>query len=107
MPEVADNKSITLNCNEKTDNKIENIKREIHYLYEMHECKYFVHIYNDYQFQWEHGIDFMIQMELLTPITEYFRIHDVSEKELLKLGMHICKALICLEEKGMRRLLLR
>ena len=83
------------------DDRIQNIKREIQYLYEMSSCEYFVHICNDYQLQWSEGIDYMIQMELLTPATIYFNENGFSEKELLILGMDICKALIYMEEKGL------
>ena len=40
------------------DDRIQNIKREIQYLYEMSSCEYFVHICNDYQLQWSEGIDY-------------------------------------------------
>lgn len=83
------------------DDRIENIEREIQYLYEMSSCEYFVHICNDYQLQWSEGIDYMIQMELLTPATVYFKENGFSEKELLILGMDICKALIYMEAKGL------
>ena len=83
------------------DDRIQNIKREIQYLYEMSSCEYFVHICNDYQLQWSEGIDYMIQMELLTPATVYFNENGFSEKELLMLGMDICKALIYMEKKGL------
>ena len=43
----------------------------------------------------------MIQMELLTPATVYFNENGFSEKELLMLGMDICKALIYMEKKGL------
>lgn len=67
----------------------------------MNECEYFMHIYKDYRLQWSKGIDYMMQMELLTPATDYFSQNGYSEKELLVLGMDICRALIYMESKGL------
>ena len=60
-----------------------------------------MHIYKDYRLQWSKGIDYMMQMELLTPATDYFSQNGYSEKELLVLGMDICRALIYMESKGL------
>lgn len=87
-------------CINENEDRIRRIKNEIEYLYKISACKYFVHIYKNYEFYWDQGIDFMIQMELLTPVTDYFSQIKKTEKKLLLLGMDICKALIFLESKN-------
>ena len=39
------------------------------------------------------GYDIFIRMELLTPLESYCASHTMSQKEILKLGIDICKAL--------------
>lgn len=39
------------------------------------------------------GWDILIQMELLTPINEYFNKHIVTQKDVIKLGIDLCQAL--------------
>lgn len=52
----------------------------------------------------EIGWDILIRMELLTPMNEYFKNHDPSCKDVIKLGIDICKALeICQKYKIIHR----
>lgn len=39
------------------------------------------------------GWDILIQMELLTPINYYFKNHNSSQRDVIKLGIDMCKAL--------------
>ena len=39
------------------------------------------------------GWDILIQMELLTPLNQYIRDHVVTRQDVIRLGIHLCKAL--------------
>lgn len=45
------------------------------------------------QRQNEIGWDIFISMELLTPINKYFSMNEITEKDVLKLGLDICASL--------------
>lgn len=50
------------------------------------------------------GWDILIRMELLTPLVEYSTTHELSQSEVLKLGMDICSALeVCQAEDIIHR----
>lgn len=50
------------------------------------------------------GWDVLIRMELLTPLSEYIRTHEMGEEETIKLGIDICSALkICQRENIIHR----
>jgi len=52
----------------------------------------------------EIGWDIFIRMELLTPMNKYFRDHELSQRDIIKLGIDICKALeICQKYKIIHR----
>lgn len=52
----------------------------------------------------EIGWDIFIRMELLTPINKYFQSHAPTQKEIIKLGIDICKALeICKNQQIVHR----
>jgi len=48
----------------------------------------------------EIGWDIYIRMELLTPLTTYITEHQLTEKEVIKLGCDICTALEVCSKKG-------
>ena len=50
------------------------------------------------------GWDIIIRMELLTPLTTYISSKNFSKREIVKLGIHICKALeLCKRYKIIHR----
>lgn len=52
----------------------------------------------------EIGWDIFIRMELLTPMNKYFRDHELSQRDIIKLGIDICKALeVCQKYKIIHR----
>ena len=52
----------------------------------------------------EIGWDVFIRMELLTPMNKYFRDHELSQRNIIKLGIDICKALeVCQKYKIIHR----
>ncbi len=52
----------------------------------------------------EVGWDIFIRMELLTPLTKYLQQHRMSESEIIKLGVDICKALeLCASREVIHR----
>ena len=52
--------------------------------YEDHKC---------YKNEDEIGFDIMIRMELLTPLLDYLNNNSISEREVLKIGIDICRVL--------------
>ncbi len=46
------------------------------------------------------GWDILIRMELLTPLTEYYRKHNMTEYEVVKMGIDICRALALCHKAG-------
>ena len=46
------------------------------------------------------GYTIYIRMELLTSINQYFKNQEIQEKEVVKLGVDLCKALECCEKLG-------
>lgn len=46
------------------------------------------------------GADIYIRMELLTSLNEHLKNHSLSEKEVIKLGMDMCRALQLCEKKN-------
>ena len=52
----------------------------------------------------EIGWDIFIRMELLTPINKYFKEHGLNQRDVIKLGIDICKALeVCQKYKIIHR----
>lgn len=50
------------------------------------------------------GWDIFIRMELLTPLNEYIRTNQITKKDIIKLGIDICKALtLCQKHKIIHR----
>lgn len=63
--------------------------------YEDHKC---------YKNEDEIGFDIMIRMELLTPLLDYLNNNSISEREVLKIGIDICRALeVCNQKKIIHR----
>lgn len=63
--------------------------------YEDHKC---------YKHEDEIGFDIMIRMELLTPLLDYLNNNSISEREVLKIGIDICRALeVCNQKKIIHR----
>ncbi|MBQ7838658.1 MAG: serine/threonine protein kinase [Clostridia bacterium] len=59
--------------------------------------------YEDHQvIEHEDGIgwDILIRMELLTPVDEHFKIRGFDKRELIKLGIDMCKALEVCQNKN-------
>ena len=46
------------------------------------------------------GFDVFIRMELLTSFQDFIREAEITEKDIIKLGKDICKALVLCEERG-------
>lgn len=46
------------------------------------------------------GWDIYIKMELLTPLTDLIKKNDLPEAEIVKIGKHICQALILCESRN-------
>ena len=46
------------------------------------------------------GYDILIRMELLTPLTEHLIHHKMDQQEVIRLGIHMCRALEICEQKG-------
>ena len=84
------------------EKRLYNAEKEIELLRILNDCKYLVKMDKDYRFDRTdgNGVDLMMQMELLSPVVQYFETNGFSEKELLRLGIHICEALIYLESKS-------
>lgn len=50
------------------------------------------------------GWDILIRMELLTPLPQYCKMHTMTEKDVIRLGMDICRALeLCGKKKVIHR----
>lgn len=50
------------------------------------------------------GWDILIRMELLTPLPQYCKAHTMTEKDVIRLGMDICRALeLCGKKKVIHR----
>lgn len=88
--------------NQKFEDVVQSIRNEILLSEEVSECKYFVRTYEHYEYYWDskQGIDFMIRMELLTPVITYFSMMGFSEKKLLELAIDMCEGLVYLESRG-------
>ena len=59
--------------------------------------------YRDFQVQRCQGgskVEVMILMDLLSPLKELFWKEDISERAIIRLGIDICSALICLEKNS-------
>ena len=66
------------------------------------ECKNIIR-YRDYQIQRNKDnskVQLMMLMDLVKPLTDYFSSGIIREKEIIKLGIDICNALIHLENHG-------
>lgn len=92
----------TVSPEEAFRQKKERVKSEIQLLQRLNDCEYLINIHGDYQYEREDGeaVDLMIEMEFLTPITDYFLKNKFSEAELLKIAVDICEALEYLHKKG-------
>ena len=76
-------------------NLIKNISNEFRYLSRLKGNSYIVN-YEDHRIiedEEEMRWDVLIKTELLTPLVEYVEEHPLSENDVLKLGMDICRAL--------------
>ena len=65
-----------------------------------HECNNIIE-YRDYQYKRNDNdaiVGLMVLMDLLTPLNRYFSYGRIGEKTIIKLGIDICNALICLEK---------
>lgn len=60
--------------------------------------------YDVIEHEGEIGWDIFIRMELLTPMNKYFREHELTKSDVIKLGIDICKALeVCQKYKIIHR----
>lgn len=57
--------------------------------------------YSVVEYQDTMGWDILIRMELLTPLQEYVKQHELTEKEVIKIGQDLCKALSLCQKKGL------
>ena len=76
-------------------NLIRNIASEFQYLAKLKGNSYIVN-YEDHQIienEDELSWDVLIKTELLTPLVEYVVEHPLAEKDVLKLGIDMCRAL--------------
>ena len=46
------------------------------------------------------GLYILIRMELLTPLQDYLKTHEIDEKEVCRIGIDICKALLLCEKEN-------
>ena len=61
--------------------------------YNLNACYNIVKTYDCILYDTDDLSSVLIQMELLQPIKEYFKFNKLTEKEIIKLGIDICKAL--------------
>lgn len=75
--------------------QVASIMEEIFFMYSLCHCENIVKIYKHFIFERSdnRGVDALILMELLTPITTHFSTIELLEHEVLKMGIHICAAL--------------
>ena len=57
--------------------------------------------YSVVEYQDTMGWDILIRMELLIPLQEYVKGHTLTEKEVVKIGQDLCKALSLCQKKGL------
>ncbi len=72
-----------------------NIVREYSLMAQMSGNPHIVGYRDHVTFRHENGIgwDILIRMELLTPISDYFETKELTVRDIIKLGIHICRAL--------------
>ena len=91
---------------EYCDNLVQGMLSEIHAMEVLKDNPHCVTL-EDYYVDHEEGSltwTIYIRMDLLQPLSEYMVVHELDEKELIKLGTDICRALeTCQEHKILHR----
>lgn len=79
---------------------VKNVVQEIELMSKLKGNSHIVS-YEDHQIiEHENGCDILIRMELLIPLKEYINNHVFTERDALKMGIDVCKALDLCEKKN-------